>query len=385
MRPLLTTTDVKILEALCKYSPRNLSKVAKAVGISRHALEFRLRRMKSNPEIFLRIHTSVYHTNIGLKKAVVFLEAEPGMEHLLFECLKSNEFWLYICRTFGMGEGCIAIYAIPADHYNEFEEFIYKLKRLRVASKIQIYWSTCFQGGRISSTWFDSQTDNWVFNWEDWIKEVQTQDTDLPYTLIEPKSYQICADEIDVQLLMWMELDATKSINEIAEKLGISRQRALYHYKNHLLKRNLIEGYEVFIMRYGNNPFVMAYFLLSFHDYERFAKFTKSCLDKFFVLTMGKVLGQNMLIMEIFLPFSEFRNFIDTLSTMAQMKLIKSYKYAIQDLRMRCRQTFSGEFFKNNTWIYDHKKHIETLQQKILNLCKNDNRKHRRTENTQAI
>ena len=365
MRSLLTATDIKILEALCKYSPRNLSKVAKIAGISRHALEFRLRRMKSNPNIFLRMHASVYHTKIGLKKNVVFIEAKPGMEQLLFECLKSNGFWLYISRSFGMGEGCTGIYAIPAEHCKEFEEFIYEMEKLGIASNIQIYWSTCFQGGRITSTWFDNQTENWIFSWKGWIREVQTQKTDLPYTLIEPKSYSICADEIDIQMLMRLEQDATKSIKKIAETIGITRQRAHYHYKKHLLERNLIEGYEIFVMRYGDNPSVMAYFVIFFHNYETFAKFTRSLLDKFFVLTMGKVLGENALIVEVFLPLSEFRNFIDTLSTMAKMRLVKSYKYAIQDLRVRCRQTFSGEFFQGNSWIYDHKTHMEMLRQKV--------------------
>lgn len=92
MHAPLTAIDIKILEALCEHSPRNLSKVAKVVGISRYALEFRLRRMKSSPQVFLKMFTSIYHTRIGLKKAVVFIEAQPGMEQFLFEILKINGF-----------------------------------------------------------------------------------------------------------------------------------------------------------------------------------------------------------------------------------------------------------------------------------------------------
>jgi len=375
----LTAIDIRILEALCGYGPRNLSRVAKAVGISRHALEFRIRRMRANPKFFLRMFTSVYHTKIGLKKAVAFIEAKPGMEQLLFDCLKTNDFWLYICRSYGIGEGCTAIYAVPADHCSDLEEFIYEMKRLGLASRINIYWSTCFQGGRITSTWFDCQKGNWIFDWENWIKEVQTQKTDLPYSLMEPESYTICADEIDVQMLMWLESDATKSIKEIADTLGIDRQRAHYHYKEHLLKRNLIEGYEIFVMRYWDTPYVMVYFIIAFHDYKTFAKFTRSLLDKFFVLTMGKILGENSLIVEVFLPIKEFRNFVDALSKMTQMSLVKSYKYAIQDLRMQCRQTFSGEYFKNDTWIYDHKKHMEKLQQKVQSTRREDIQNLRQT------
>jgi DNA-binding Lrp family transcriptional regulator len=293
------------------------------------------------------------------------MRAKPGMEQLLFDCLKINGFWLYVCRSYGMGEGCTAVYAIPAERCREFEEFIHEMRRLGVADDAQIFWSTCFQSGRITADWFDSCEEKWVFPWDDWIKEMQAQTTELPYTLREPKSYAVCGDEIDVQMLMWLEADATRSIKEIAKNLGISPQLAQFRFKNHLLKRNLIEGYEIFVMRYGDVPSVMVVFVISFADYEKLAKFARSLLDKFFVLVMGKILGKNSLFMEVFLPINEFRKFIDALSTLARMRWIQSYTYAIQDLRARQRQTFSGEFFKGGSWVYDHKGYMKVLQKKV--------------------
>jgi DNA-binding Lrp family transcriptional regulator len=360
----LTAVDVKILQALCDVGPRNFSKIARIVGIRRDTLEFRIRRLKTNPQLFLRMHTNIYHTNIGLKKAVVVIEANPGMEQVLFECLKVNGFWLYVCRSYGMGEGCTAIYTVPVEHCHEFEEFIHEIRRIGVAKSARIFWSTCFQGGRITSSWFDSREENWVFRWDDWIGEVQRQTTDLPYTLVEPTSYPICADETDVLMLMKLEKDATTNFSEMAKVLGISRQAAQFRFNKHLMEKNLIEGYQIALMRYGDSPFIMALFVISFHNYETLAKFARSLLNKFFIVTTGRILGKNAILTEVFLPTNEFRKFIDALSTLAGMKLVRSYKYAIQDLRIRARQTISGEFFKGKSWVYDHKNHMETLQQK---------------------
>jgi DNA-binding Lrp family transcriptional regulator len=311
------------------------------------------------------MHTSVYHTNLGLRKAVVIMEAEPGKEQLLFDCLQVNGFWLYVCRSYGTGEGCTAIYAVPVEYCSEFEQFINEVKRLGLARDARIYWSTCFQGGRITSEWFDSIEQGWVFRWDDWMKEVQTQTSVLPYTLMEPREYRNYADELDVKMLEKLEEDATRSLKEVSDSLGISRQLACHHYKKHLIEKNLIEGYEIFVMRYGSSPCVMVLFIVDFHEYEMFAKFARSLLDKFFVLTMGKILGENALLVEVFLPTEEFRKFIDALSLMARMKLLRSYKYSIQDLRIRCRQTISPPLFKGNSWIYDHENHVETLGQKV--------------------
>lgn len=362
---MLTARDIKMLQALSEIGPGNISKVARIVGVSRKALMSRIKRMRSDPRFFLRMHASIYHTNLGLKKCVVFAEANPGMEQLLFDCMQLNEFWLYVCRSYGIGEGCTGAYAIPVEHYMRFEEFMQEIKRLDVAKDFQIYWSTCFQGGRITSKWFDISQDKWVFPWGEWVKEVQTQTTDLPYTLIEPKNYINYADEIDIKILEELEYDATNSLSQIARNLGISRQLAQYHYSEHIIKRNLIEGYEVFVMRYGDSPFVMVYFIITFPNYEKFAKFTRSLLDKFFVITMGKVFGENGLIVEVFLPIEEFRKFIDTLSAMVRMKLIRDYRYAIQDLRIRRRQTIWPQFFRGNSWVYNHKDYMEKLRKRV--------------------
>jgi DNA-binding Lrp family transcriptional regulator len=365
MRKPLTVIDIKILEALFELGPRNLSAVAKKVGISRELLRFRLKRMRENPQFFLRMHTAIYHTNLGLKKAIVVLEAEPGMERLLFDCLLINDFWLYVCRSYGLGEGCTAIYAVPIEHCHEFEEFMHELIRLRVAKNVHVYWTTCFQGGRITPEWFDDNKNQWNFQWDRWTKEIQTQTIELPYTLIEPEAYPVYADELDVRMLEKLEVDATVSFNKLAQILGISPQLARFHYCEHLIGKNLIEGYQIFIMQYGDLPSLMVLFIISFDNYEKFAKFAKSLLNKSFVLMMAKAIGDNTLLTEVFLPIGEFRNFIDKLSELANMKIVRSYKYIIQDLRIRRRQTIFPKMFKEKSWIYDHKTYMTMLSQKV--------------------
>lgn len=365
MRKELMPLDVEMLRALWELGPRNLSRVARTLGINRRTLVSRIECMKSDPHFFLRIHTSVYHTNIGLRKAVVFLEANPGMEQFLYDCLLINKFWLYVCRSYGMGEGCTAVYAVPVENCSELEEFLHSLTSLGVARTVDVFWSTCFQGGRITRDGFDDNLKKWVFSWDDWVVEVQKQGTDLPYTLVEAKSYFNYADEIDIRMLEKLEEDATRSLTEIARSLGISRQLARFHYKEHLVRKNLVEGYEVFVMRYGSAPSIMVYFTITFHSHETFAKFTRSLLNKFFVLTMGKNLREHRLIVEVFLPPEEFRKFVEVLSKMVRLRLVKEYKYAIQDLGIRCRQTISPPLFIGKSWVYDHKSQMTTLQQKI--------------------
>ena len=102
--------DVRILEGLAEYGPRNITKVAQELDVPRGTVISRIERMSSS--FCLRLLTTIYHTNLGMKKAVVFAKATPGQEDVLFNCLKVNKFYIYLSRCFGMFEGCIGIYVI---------------------------------------------------------------------------------------------------------------------------------------------------------------------------------------------------------------------------------------------------------------------------------
>jgi DNA-binding Lrp family transcriptional regulator len=353
--------DARILEAISESGPRNFAAVARKVGISRESLRYRLNRMQSNPNIFLRCHSTTYHTNLGLRKVVSVLTATPGCESTLLECLKINGFWIYFSRFYGKGEGCLATYAIPAEHSEEFEGFIQRIKELGVAKSSTLFWSTCFQPGTLTSTWFNEEIGGWSFHWDEWIEQVQNESTDLPFTLQDPERFCNYADQIDVIMLKELEKDATKSIQDIAKLLGISLQRAFYHYQKHLIGKKLLEDFEIFVYPHDPACCEMYFFFFSFPSYETMAKFANSLLDKHFVRYLGKILKENKILSEMLLPRDEFRRFIDKLSLLARMGIILDYDYVIMDLKTGQRQTFSYEFFKNGKWVYDHDQHMVEL------------------------
>ena len=89
MRQELDHLDLTIIESLATYGPRNLAKVARKLNMPPGTLRKRLKHLHSH--IFLRFGINIYHTYLGLKKAVVFAETIPGYEDLLFKSLKTNE------------------------------------------------------------------------------------------------------------------------------------------------------------------------------------------------------------------------------------------------------------------------------------------------------
>lgn len=350
-------SDLRMIESLGIYGPRNITDVARKLGIHAETLRKRLKRI--HPQIFL--YVNIYHTNLGLKKAVVLAQAVPGYEDLLYNCFKVNDFWIYVNRCYGMKEGCLGVYTIPRDNVRYFEDFMYQLEKLGMAQNLKIFWSTCFQSVHSRCNWFDPKDKKWVFQWNKWVGEISSKSTKLPYTLIDPVDFPIKGDETDVFILKEMEKNPAIRFVDLAKMLHISPQLVRYHYKKHILGRGLIESFTVLDFRFDLKVSDMFLFIFNFDTAEKFAKFASSLLDKPFVGGLGKILGENALIAQIYLPRLEFRRFIDTLSTLIRNNLLKNYEYVIQDLRKVERQTISYENFENGTWVYDQNKHIKGL------------------------
>jgi len=361
MRNKLDLTDVEILEGLAKYGPRNLAKVAKKLGIPRGTMLSRIKRMSSS--FYLRLLTTVYHANLGMKRAVVFAEAAPGRENLLFNCMKLNPFCIYISRCYGMFEGCIAIYVVPKKQTKKFEDFLLEVRELGVAKDVKTLWSTCLSTVNLTKTWFDRLSETWIFPWDKWLEEIYSNESELPRRLKDSERFILKVDETDLFILKELEKNATISLTAIAKKLGTTLQNVRYHYENHVVKHELIEAFQIAILPFKTPISDLVFFVFRFDSEEKVGKFARSLLDKPFVNMVGKVLGKNALVTQIYLPRVEFRNFVDALSKLVRDEFLQSYEYVLQDLRPGnwSRTTIPYESFKYGLWMYNHRTHIKDL------------------------
>jgi DNA-binding Lrp family transcriptional regulator len=314
------TVDVRILEGLAEYGPRNITKVAKELSIPRGTVISRIKHMSSS--FYLRLLTTIYHTNLGMKKAVVFAKATPGREDVLLNCLKVNRFYIYLSRCFGRFEGCVGIYVIPVEHTVQFEDFLAEVEKLGITRDIELFWSTCFHTVNLTRNWFDDDKETWVFPWEEWLDEVSSSESELPYTLKDPASFPLKADKTDLFIVKELEKNATVSLAVIARKFGTTLQNIRYHYETHVVKHGLIETFQMAILPFDKATSDMFFFIFKFGDSEKMGKFARSLLDKPFVFILGKILNENSLVSQICLPRHEFRNFIDALSKLARVNLL---------------------------------------------------------------
>jgi hypothetical protein len=299
---------------------------------------------------------------------MVFAESKPGYEDFVYRCLKCNDYWLYVSRCISAPE-CLATYGIPAGKEGQFENFIDDLRELRHVSSISFFWSTCIHNVNTTSTWFDDASENWIFPWDSWLKEIQTCEGDLPYTLVEPDGYVQKADWIDIMILKELERDFTIQLQEIAKKLNMSKQRVKYHLESHVIKKQMLEGHQILADHYRGLSPETYFFIFIFKNHGNFSKFACSLMNKPFVRAMGKVFKMNQLFVRIYLPREQLGNFTDAVSKLVRTGFLETYQYVIEDTTQTQRQSISYEYFKDKNWQYDSEKYSAKLQSIISEIA----------------
>ncbi len=361
MQRSLDFFDLKILEGVGIYGPRNISTVARKLSVPEATLRRRLKRML--PQVFLL--TNVYHTNIGLKKVIVLAKAFQGHENLLYECLDAHDYLIYISRCFGAYEGCAAIFAVPTPHCHDFERFLQELESEGVAEHIQHHWSTCFQTVNLKCDWYDQNSREWGFFWKEWVQEAQTEGTELPFTLKDPAEYPVKGDATDIFILKELETDATISLKAIATKLKTTVPLIKYHYDRHIIDQQLLEDFQVIYYpfdRANSNGF---FFTFTFENLDNMARFARSLLNKPFALSLGKIFGKPSLFAYIYLPFAELRRFVDSMGELIKIGFLVKYEYVLQDMETSRRYTIPYKYFKNKSWLYEQEKYLKTVDDLI--------------------
>ena len=231
----------------------------------------------------------------------------------------------------------------------------------------EVNWTTCHEGIPVRTKWFSNNDGVWSFHWDEWVNEVEVIEGELPWTMKEPKDWPLLVDYEDLLIIKELEIDGRQTLTKISKKLGIPLETLKYHFREHISKRGMIEGYQVEIYRFPSLICEYVFFKFEFHNYEQFKRFSLSLHDKPFPFHMGKVIGENAMTTHIYLPKWEFRKFIDALSVLINKGLLKNYHYVIQDMFQTWRETIPYQHFKNECWDYD----LEPIYKQVDDIISN--------------
>jgi len=357
---MLDETNAEIIGALSRHDPRNISLIAKSVGLPNSTVAFRIRQLIKKMD--LEVNARVNFNKLGLMRAIVFLETLPGQWNTLWKALENLGYLTYLTKCHGRFYGCYAIFAFPVQCKRKLENYFDEAKRLGVLSHFLLFWTTNLCEVHPSFDWYDFKKRTWIFQWQQWIKEIKEASDDLSESLTDPKEYPAIADEKDLLLLRQLEKNGVITFRELAKVTGMSPRTVAYRYYKHLIERNLIVDHMIHFYPYPYQICDVCTFIIEFVDEQALAKFSNSLGNKPFILSYAKVLGENTLITNTYIPKAEFPEFINSLNLLAEMHLIKNFFHVVLTLIPHKRGGVPHESFKDGTWKCDIEKSNKRLR-----------------------
>lgn len=357
----LDPTNAKIIEGLGLYSPRNLSLLSKKIGLPPTTVAFRVKKLMK--EGFLKFRAKLNSSRLGLMKAVLIADSNHKFSETLLDAIENIGYWTYTSRCYGKLNGFYAVFAFPFEYKAVFEDYFEKAKQLGAMSNYVLFQTTnIFEISR-NFHWFDFKKKAWNFQWQKWVDEVLNSSEQIPQRLTDPKSYEVEIDSRDLLILKELEKDGLADFTQLSKVVKITPQAVRHRFLQHVVKRNLIEEYEVAILPYPLQVSDMGAFVLDFANQRNLAKFVNSLMDKPFALNYAKVLHKNSLLVHFYLPKTEFSNFMMSLNRLTTKEIIQDFFYVSIDVPSFKRQTVSYEYFHDGQWIYKHDERMKRLME----------------------
>jgi DNA-binding Lrp family transcriptional regulator len=360
---LMDQTNAKIIGALSKHDPRNISAISKDVGLPNSTTAFRIKKLIKN--FNLEINARVDFNKIGLTRAIVLTETLPSKWNKLWKILEDLGCLTYLTKCHGRIYGCYAIFAFPESKKTKLEAYFKKLEKMNIVSSFRLFWTTNLCEVHPNFKWYDFKKKKWIFRWEQWINDIYKASDSLPDALKDPKEFPIEADEKDLLLLSQLEKNGVLSYEELAKNANMNPRTVAYRYKKHLTDRKLILDHMVWFLPYPYEISDACAFVIEFDNKKSLAKFANTLDETPFVLSYAKVIGTKFLIINTYIPKVEFPSFMNSLNAIAEKRLIVNYFHVTLTLDPHKRGGIPYEFFKDNEWKCDLEDNMKPLREII--------------------
>jgi DNA-binding Lrp family transcriptional regulator len=351
---LLDLTNARILDAMDRVGPRNVTKIAKHCKVPVTTVLARLRGLESTG---LAVCTAVpYCAKLGLRRVIVFVKRRQCDPR---DFLKIPNYWRSVTECEGGGWSSLSIHAIPNSKVDLFEGYLKELKSIDVISDYTAYYLGESHWFFPSLRFFNTKQTRWEFPWLTWLEGLRT--TRPLYSIDDPSSYRVLADKKDLEMLSLLELNGRSSFTDIAKEIGYTPAGVQQRYNERILRLGLLLQYSIHVWMWPVQTTAVRDVLLNFSSKgfcDCFYTFVRQNHPPF-VWGLSKLLGRTSLIMRVTLPYEESDSLFDYLNRLSRDGFIESYSAVRLLMQNRETQTIPPEEFSEGFWKFDQAKYRE--------------------------
>jgi len=367
----ITPQIARILEYISLNNTTNISKIARDVNLPITTVYGILRRLITRH--IITIHNLINISALGLTQYAVIFHCDK-IENVKKILMSNHTYWIYYAKGYCDSLCAYVRYIVPIDHNKDFIEFLNTAKEIGLINDYEVYATTNTYNVPLNFKDFDFKKKVWVFNWEQILHNFYSAESNDNERLNVRSLSRIKLDNIDSKILLGREINAFISLSSIQKTLNnISLQNIYYHYVNHIVKRNLINSIKIAFLPYPytvNEKIVSdaMIFFITFKNTTWMNKFVNALKYKIFISSIARVLGENTLLLSVYLPHIETAEFLNLLDKLIEDNIIIKYRFFIIDIRTARNETipYSAYNTHEGTWQWDQSKYLSNLQEHTI-------------------
>ena len=354
---LLDEENVKILETMKQYGPRNLQQIARKSKLPYTTVYGRVAKLQGLNALRTHIHPSF--SKIGLVRAMVLARPFPGKELLVRDALKVPGYWLKIVRCTGEPNGYYSQHAIPASNQQDFRLYLDQLVTRGVVKDYQLLWLGESYSPLPNFEYYDPKERSWKFEWQQWVQAIKSgriADGKRPAASI-PGDF----DKKDLIILKELALDGRVTLASLSKLLGMTLPATKYRF-DRLVEDGFVADFVISLLPFIPEVSDLVDLRLDFTNETAMKNADKLLSKTPFVLTVTPIIGLHSLAVRIYLPRQEMTNLMSFLSSLARDDILAGYSYVVLDRSTQLTQTFSYKTYNDESgWEYDNREYLQAV------------------------
>ncbi|RSN74339.1 MAG: hypothetical protein DSO07_09435 [Thermoproteota archaeon] len=340
---VLDDTNLRIIDAIKKIGPRNMSRIARYVGEDPKKVSYRFNVIKNKTGLVIRALPS--YSSMGLTNTVLFLPLSHVRVEPVKKALISMKIPKKIYRTYGNISGLMVQMIVPNQKIHSLSDIISSILLEEEKKSLKLLYLTDF----IVPTLDFSRLSLTYKIWDYAPSELKKDFLKGERMKLEEKQTMVPVDKIDVYILSKLADDATIPFLQMTKETKISPARLKYHFDNHIIKRKMIRDYYIYFPRYSPEFAGFFSFEFTFDKEEYMERFLYALNRSIYSHGFAKELGKLRIValMEIF--WGDLSEVLQTLSELCVSGYLVDYKFSYIDLRNIYVSNLTPDMFDEKT------------------------------------
>jgi DNA-binding Lrp family transcriptional regulator len=185
------------------------------------------------------VQGSVDSASLGLHRVVIVVDFADDFKRYASSVLAAMHELCYL-RSYAktLPTGSYIVHAnVPGAYVDKWIELMYSLKQKGLFTSIQSYVFDWTREVPMAAEHYDFDHGRWDFDWS-------SRSAGGEGANPKPKEVQ-SFDALDLGIMERLEVDGTTPLTEIQDDLKVNYKTLNWHYRNHITKRGLLNGYWV--------------------------------------------------------------------------------------------------------------------------------------------